>query len=119
MGALSAVAADATAERIRRARPTGFPALEGYRGAIEAYLAVGELARARTVVRALTSFARMFPIARPSLLFFRAELDWRMLVLVLADSIALVFLGTLMYWLLEVRGLGSLLGLAVLAAVPL
>jgi len=68
------VAADATAHRIERARPTGFPALEGYRGAIEAYLALGELRRARRIVRALASFARVFPIGRPSLEYFRGEL---------------------------------------------
>jgi hypothetical protein len=71
---LARAAADSTAERIARARPTGFPALEGYRGAIAAYLALDDLGRARRVVRALASLARMFPIARPSLAFYRGEL---------------------------------------------
>jgi len=67
-------AADATAARIRRARPTGFPALEGYRGAIRAYLALGDRANAARVLRALGSFARVFPIGRPSLELYRGEL---------------------------------------------
>ncbi len=71
---LARVAADATAKRIERARPTGFPALEGYRGAVEAYLALGEHRRAAGVVRALAALARPFPVARPSLEVYRGEL---------------------------------------------
>jgi eukaryotic-like serine/threonine-protein kinase len=67
-------AADATVERIARARPTGFAALEGYRGALAAYLALGMDSRAASVTRALAKFARVFPMARPALLIAEGEL---------------------------------------------
>jgi tetratricopeptide (TPR) repeat protein len=71
---LARVAADGTAQRIRRASPTGFPALEGYRGAIDAYLSVSEPRAARGVVRALAALARVFPIAHASLELYRGKL---------------------------------------------
>jgi hypothetical protein len=51
--------------------------------------------------------------------FYRAHLDRRMLVLVLAASLPFLVLGTWIYSVLEVRALGTLLGLAVMASVPL
>lgn len=66
--------ADATRDRIARARPTGFPALEGYRGALAAYLALGDRRAADEVVAALRKFARVFPMARATLLIAEGEL---------------------------------------------
>jgi uncharacterized membrane protein YfcA len=51
--------------------------------------------------------------------FYRAHLDRRMLVLVLAASFPFLVLGTWIYSVLDVRALGTLLGLAVMASVPL
>ena len=51
--------------------------------------------------------------------FYRAHLDRRMLVLVLAASLPFLVLGTWIYSVLDVRALGTLLGLAVMASVPL
>lgn len=51
--------------------------------------------------------------------FYRAHLDRRMLVLVLAASLPFLVLGTWIYSVLDVRALGTVLGLAVMASVPL
>jgi serine/threonine protein kinase/tetratricopeptide (TPR) repeat protein len=63
--------AEGTVDRIRRARPTGFAALEGYVGTLSAALALERRGRdalglVRRVVRLLARFSRAFPIARPS-----------------------------------------------------
>jgi uncharacterized membrane protein YfcA len=51
--------------------------------------------------------------------FYRTHLDRRMLTLVLAASLPFLVLGTWIYSVLEVRILGTVLGVAVMAAVPL
>ena len=51
--------------------------------------------------------------------FYRASLDRRTLVLVLAASIPFLVLGTWIYSVLDARALGTVLGLAVIAFVPL
>ena len=51
--------------------------------------------------------------------FYRAHLDRRMLVLVLAASLPLLVLGTWIYSVLDARALGTVLGVAVIASVPL
>jgi uncharacterized protein len=51
--------------------------------------------------------------------FYRTHLDRRMLTLVLAASLPFLVLGTWIYSVLEVRILGTVLGLAVMASVPL
>jgi uncharacterized membrane protein YfcA len=51
--------------------------------------------------------------------FYRTHLDRRMLTLVLAASLPLLVLGTWIYSVLDVRALGTVLGLAVMASVPL
>jgi serine/threonine protein kinase/tetratricopeptide (TPR) repeat protein len=60
--------ADETLERIGRARPAGFPNLEGYLGALEVYLAAWDRAqpRARRLVKLLAKFAKAFPMAVPA-----------------------------------------------------
>lgn len=51
--------------------------------------------------------------------FYRTHLDRRMLVLVLAASLPFLVLGTWIYSVLDVRALGTVLGLGVMASVPL
>jgi uncharacterized membrane protein YfcA len=51
--------------------------------------------------------------------FYRAHLDRRTLVLVLAASLPFLVLGTWVYSVLDARALGTVLGLAVMAFVPL
>jgi hypothetical protein len=51
--------------------------------------------------------------------FYRAHLDRRALLLVLACSLPFLVLGTWIYSVLDVRALGTVLGLAVMASVPL
>jgi uncharacterized membrane protein YfcA len=51
--------------------------------------------------------------------FYRTHLDRRMLTLVLAASLPFLVLGTWIYSVLDVRALGTVLGLAVMASVPL
>jgi uncharacterized protein len=51
--------------------------------------------------------------------FYRANLDRGMLVLVLAASLPFLVLGTWVYSVLDARALGTVLGLAVMASVPL
>jgi uncharacterized membrane protein YfcA len=51
--------------------------------------------------------------------FYRTHLDRRSLTLVLAASLPFLALGTWVYSLLDVRALGTVLGLAVIAFVPL
>jgi uncharacterized membrane protein YfcA len=51
--------------------------------------------------------------------FYRAHLDRRTLVLVLAASLPFLVLGTWVYSVLDARALGTVLGLAVIAFVPL
>ena len=51
--------------------------------------------------------------------FYRAHLDRRILVQVLAVSIPFLVLGTWIYSILEVRMLGTLLGLVVIGSIPL
>ncbi len=74
--------AEETLAIVRRSRPVGFPELEGYRGAAETFVALGE--RGAAAVRArdgaekmtqqLARIARVFPIARPALRLHRSEL---------------------------------------------
>ncbi len=51
--------------------------------------------------------------------FYREHLDRRTLALVLAASLPFLVLGTWIYSILDARALGTVLGLAVLAFVPL
>ena len=51
--------------------------------------------------------------------FYRVHLDRRILVQVLAVSIPFLVLGTWIYTILEVRVLGTLLGLVVIGSIPL
>lgn len=51
--------------------------------------------------------------------FYRGNLDRRMLALVLATSLPFLVLGTWVYSVLDTRALGTVLGLAVIASVPL
>jgi uncharacterized membrane protein YfcA len=51
--------------------------------------------------------------------FYRAHLDRRMLTLVLAASLPFLVLGTWIYSILDARALGTVLGFAVIAFVPL
>jgi hypothetical protein len=51
--------------------------------------------------------------------FYRTHLDRRALALVLAASLPFLVLGTWIYSILDVRALGTVLGLAVMASVPL
>jgi len=51
--------------------------------------------------------------------FYRAHIDRRTLVLVLATSLPFLVLGTWIYSILDARALGIVLGLAVIAFVPL
>jgi uncharacterized protein len=51
--------------------------------------------------------------------FYRTHLDRRTLVLVLAASLPFLVLGTWIYSVLDVRALGTVLGLAVIGSVPL
>ena len=51
--------------------------------------------------------------------FYRGHLDRRTLVLVLAASLPFLVLGTWVYSVLDARALGTVLGLAVIAFVPL
>jgi uncharacterized protein len=51
--------------------------------------------------------------------FYRQHLDRRMLVLVLATSLPFLVLGTWIYSILDARALGTVLGCAVIAFVPL
>jgi uncharacterized membrane protein YfcA len=51
--------------------------------------------------------------------FYRASLDRRILVQVLAVSIPFLVLGTWIYSVLDVRALGTLLGLVVIGSIPL
>jgi hypothetical protein len=51
--------------------------------------------------------------------FYRAHRDRRALLLVLACSLPFLVLGTWIYSVLDVRALGTVLGLAVMASVPL
>ena len=51
--------------------------------------------------------------------FYRERLDSRTLVLVLAASLPFLVLGTWIYSVLDVRALGTILGIAVLGSVPL
>jgi hypothetical protein len=51
--------------------------------------------------------------------FYRAHVDRRTLVLVLAASLPFLVLGTWVYSVLDARALGTVLGLAVMAFVPL
>jgi uncharacterized membrane protein YfcA len=51
--------------------------------------------------------------------FYRTHLDRRMLVRVLAASLPFLVLGTWIYSVLDARALGTVLGLAVIASVPL
>ena len=51
--------------------------------------------------------------------FYRTHLDRRTLVLVLATSLPFLVLGTRIYSILEARALGTILGIAVMAFVPL
>lgn len=51
--------------------------------------------------------------------FYRAHLDRRTLVQVLAVSIPFLVLGTWIYSILEVRVLGTLLGIVVIGSIPL
>ncbi|MBI2390751.1 MAG: AAA family ATPase [Deltaproteobacteria bacterium] len=79
-------AADQARARIERANPTGFAALEGYRGAIAAYLAVvdaggpdADSARraAERLVVLLARLARLFPMASASVAQLEGELARR------------------------------------------
>jgi uncharacterized protein len=51
--------------------------------------------------------------------FYRAHLERRTLVLVLGASLPFLVLGTWIYSILDARALGTVLGLAVIAFVPL
>src|SRR5688572_7822898 len=51
--------------------------------------------------------------------FYRASLDRRALGIVLAASLPLLVLGTWIYSVLDARALGTVLGLAVIASIPL
>ena len=51
--------------------------------------------------------------------FYRSHLDRRMLTLVLAASLPFLVLGTWIYSILDARALGTVLGVAVIAFVPL
>lgn len=51
--------------------------------------------------------------------FYRASLDRAALVRVLAGSLPLLVLGTWIYSVLDARAIGTILGLAVIASVPL
>jgi uncharacterized protein len=51
--------------------------------------------------------------------FYRAHVDRRTLVLVLATSLPFLVLGTWIYSVLDARALGTVLGLAVMAFVPI
>jgi uncharacterized membrane protein YfcA len=51
--------------------------------------------------------------------FYRGHLDRRMLTLVLAASLPFLVLGTWIYSVLDARALGTVLGFAVIAFVPL
>ena len=51
--------------------------------------------------------------------FYRGSLDRRTLALVLAASLPFLILGTWVYSVLDARALGTVLGLAVMASVPL
>jgi uncharacterized membrane protein YfcA len=51
--------------------------------------------------------------------FYRGHLDRRMLTLVLAASLPFLVLGTWIYSILDARALGTVLGFAVIAFVPL
>ena len=51
--------------------------------------------------------------------FYRESLDRRTLVLVLGCALPFLVLGTWIYSVLDARSLGTVLGLAVMAAVPL
>src|SRR6185436_8240542 len=51
--------------------------------------------------------------------FYRASLDRRALALVLAVSLPFLVLGTWIYSVLDVRVLGTLLGIVVIGSVPL
>jgi hypothetical protein len=51
--------------------------------------------------------------------FYRGHLDRRMLTLVLATSLPFLVLGTWIYSVLDARALGTVLGFAVIAFVPL
>lgn len=51
--------------------------------------------------------------------FYRASLDRRALGTVLAGSLPLLVLGTWLYSVLDARAIGTILGLAVIASVPL
>ena len=51
--------------------------------------------------------------------FYRASLDRQALGVVLAGSLPLLVLGTWLYSVLDARAIGTILGLAVIASVPL
>lgn len=51
--------------------------------------------------------------------FYRASLDRRMLVLVLAGSLPFLVLGTWIYTILDARALGTVLGVLILTSIPL
>lgn len=51
--------------------------------------------------------------------FYRASLDRRALGVVLAGSLPFLVLGTWLYSVLDARAIGTILGLAVIASVPL
>ena len=51
--------------------------------------------------------------------FYRAHIDRRTLVLVLATSLPFLVLGTWIYSILDARALGTVLGLVIIASVPL
>ena len=51
--------------------------------------------------------------------FYRASLDRRALGVVLAASLPFLVLGTWLYSILEARAIGTILGMAVIASVPL
>jgi uncharacterized protein len=51
--------------------------------------------------------------------FYRASLDRRALGIVLAGSLPFLVLGTWIYSVLDARALGTVLGLAVMASIPL
>jgi tRNA A-37 threonylcarbamoyl transferase component Bud32/tetratricopeptide (TPR) repeat protein len=67
--------ADQVLERIRRARPAGYPAVVGYAAVVDVYRTLEPQGRSvERAERALRSFARVLPMAGPVALLRRGEL---------------------------------------------
>jgi tetratricopeptide (TPR) repeat protein len=66
-------AASTCLERISAESPTVFSTLEGYAGAAEVFLAVGDRARAARACQRLAAFAARFPIGQPRALLMRGR----------------------------------------------